>query len=120
MKKLELLIIGMGRASRQLSPFLVSKPWFHLAGVVDIDPEAQANACSYFNRESVPWYSDLDKTLGELSVDAVIINTHAWLHYEHAQKCLDAGLHVVVAKPFTHSYESASELVKLASDKSLT
>ena len=119
MKKINLLIIGMGRASRQLSEYLVSKPWFHLAGVVDIDPEAQANACTYFKREDVPWYPDLDKALGETSADAVIINTHAWLHYEHAQKCLDAGLHVIVAKPFTHSFESALKLVDKAAKKSL-
>ena len=119
MKKIHILLVGMGRASRQMSPYLTSKPWFSLAGVVDVDPHAVENAKRYFNREEIPFFPDLETALAEVSADAAIINTHAWLHFEHAEKCLNAGLDVIAAKPFTHSFDSASALVELAAGRSL-
>ena len=38
------------------------------------------------------------------------------LHYEVAKDCLDAGLHVLLVKPFTPTYEEGRKLVDL-SDK---
>jgi len=61
----------------------------------------------------------LDELLELDSVELVIITTPNNLHYEHAKKCLEAGKHVIVEKPFTVRFDEADELRKLAESKDL-
>ena len=49
----------------------------------------------------------------------VAIATPVRFHYPIAKEFLSKGKHVYVEKPFTHSYESALELVKLAEEKNV-
>ena len=47
-------------------------------------------------------------------VDACIVSSPAYLHYEHARAALEAGCHVLLEKPMTISSSDAWELVELA------
>ncbi len=52
--------------------------------------------------------------------DLAVITTPNFLHFEQAKKCLLAGKHVLLEKPFTLTLKDANELYNLAVKKKLT
>ena len=50
-------------------------------------------------------------------LDALVIATPVFTHYELAKKTLENGKHVLVEKPMTHSVETSLSLIKLAKNK---
>ena len=63
--------------------------------------------------EIVPTKS-LEEALRDDEIQLVIVNTPDDTHYEFAKKCLEAGKHIVVEKPFTQTVEQAEELIRIA------
>jgi predicted dehydrogenase len=61
--------------------------------------------------------TDYKKLLQMPDLDAVAIATPVKTHHPIVKEFLSHGKHVFVEKPFTHSYETALELVKLAEEK---
>jgi len=47
-------------------------------------------------------------------LDAIVIATPVFAHYELAKKTLESGKHVLVEKPMTHSVETGLSLIKTA------
>jgi predicted dehydrogenase len=66
---------------------------------------------------SVKILSDYKELLKMPDLDAVAIATPVKTHHPIAKEFLEQGKHVLVEKPFTHSFESGLELVKLAEEK---
>lgn len=85
-----------------------------LAAVVDPDTERAASLAG----DSVLVAADLDDVLGVIDLAVVAVPTVA--HAEIAQRCLDAGVHVLVEKPIASSVEAAEQLVRSARDAGLT
>lgn len=54
------------------------------------------------------------------SIDAVVIATPVFSHYDLAKKTLLSGRHVLIEKPMTASSKEASELIEIAATKGLT
>jgi predicted dehydrogenase len=52
-------------------------------------------------------------------VEAIVIATPTFSHYELAKRALQAGKHVLVEKPLTATTEQAEELIQLATSKGL-
>ncbi|MGA2317732.1 MAG: Gfo/Idh/MocA family oxidoreductase [Thermodesulfobacteriota bacterium] len=65
---------------------------------------------------SVKVLSDYKELLQMADLDGVAIATPVKTHHPIAKEFLDQGKHVFIEKPLTHSYETASELVKLAEE----
>ena len=65
---------------------------------------------------SVRVLTDYKEILGMPDLDAVAIATPVKTHYPIAKDFLSKGKHVFIEKPFTHSYETAWELVELAEE----
>lgn len=59
------------------------------------------------------------RELLEQDLDAVVVSTPHYLHYEHARAALEKGLHVLVEKPMTLDKDQAWDLVRLARENSL-
>jgi scyllo-inositol 2-dehydrogenase (NADP+) len=59
-------------------------------------------------------YDTIDELIENNSIDLVIINTPNYTHYEYAKKCLMAGKHILVEKPFTATVAQAATLFDLA------
>ncbi len=70
-------------------------------------------------RPQLSIFGDYDRALEECDCDAVVLLTPAHLHHEHVRLALQAGRHVLVEKPFTHSHREAVALVQLAKQKRL-
>lgn len=68
---------------------------------------------------SVEVFTDYKDFLERSDLDAVAIATPVKTHHPIAKDFLLHGKHVLVEKPFTHSYETALELIKLAEEKKL-
>ncbi|MES2796382.1 MAG: Gfo/Idh/MocA family oxidoreductase [Bacteroidota bacterium] len=85
--------------------------------VCDSRPERLAIAQkNYPALQVTTHFSDL---LNDVEIDAIIIATPVFLHYELTKKALLAGKHVLVEKPLTASLSEANELVELAESKNL-
>lgn len=61
-------------------------------------------------------YNTIDELIADKSLDLIIINTPNYTHYEYAKKCLLAGKHILVEKPFTATVAQAKELFALAKE----
>lgn len=57
---------------------------------------------------------DYDRMLSECELDGMIVTSPHHLHFEHAKRALEAGLHVLVEKPMTTTAENARALVATA------
>lgn len=58
-------------------------------------------------------FENVDDLLDEMQLDGAIITSPHGLHYAHARKALEAGLHVLVEKPMATSAADARALVAL-------
>jgi predicted dehydrogenase len=59
--------------------------------------------------------TDFGDLIADQELDAVLIATPVYTHYEFAQRSLGAGKHTYVEKPLASSSEQADELLRLAS-----
>jgi predicted dehydrogenase len=53
------------------------------------------------------------------AIDFAVVVTSNEAHYPNVKACLEAGIHVMCDKPFTHTSEQAGELIELAKDNEL-
>lgn len=90
-------------------PFIDLHPGFNLYAVF----ERSKNLA----REIYPnikTFRSLEEMLKDKAIDLVVVNTPNITHYEYAKKCIQAGKHVIVEKPFTVTSTEAEELIDLA------
>ncbi|TVQ65045.1 MAG: oxidoreductase [Balneolaceae bacterium] len=59
---------------------------------------------------------NLDDILCNPEIDFVIVGTPNHLHFEQAERCLRAGKHVMVEKPFTITTDEADRLIEIAEE----
>lgn len=118
--ELKCLTVGTGNVSKRMGQILAEKSWYKAAGIVDINEEALQAAREYYAVEDDQVYTDLDRALDESDANVVIVNTPAELHYRQSKAALEAGKHVLVAKPFATEFSQAEELVALAAQKGVT
>lgn len=114
------LVVGLGAVSRQMLPALRAQPWFRLAGVVDLRPEALDVAAHEFGVPDQALFTDLGMALQEAAADAVLVNTPSELHYAHCRAALEQRKHVLVAPPITSSLQEAVALVTMARRQGVT
>ena len=59
-------------------------------------------------------YTDLEEMIANANCDAVHVLTPPQSHYTVAKRCLEAGLHVFLEKPFALQSEECAHLTRLA------
>jgi predicted dehydrogenase len=64
--------------------------------------------------------SDFGELLSDPRLDAVVVATPVFTHFEFARRALEAGKHVLVEKPFTATAREAEKLIALAEARGLT
>ena len=118
--EIKILIVGMGAISRQMLGVLKTKPWFRCAGVVDVSDAGLAAGRELAGLADSALFKDLGRALAEIEPDAVLVNTPSELHFAQTKQCLEAGCHVLVAKPVTNDFAQAVELAELARGRGVT
>lgn len=90
------------------------------AGVTAIASRSAEKARSMAELLEIPeYYDDYEKILNHPEIDAVYIPLINSLHYPYAKKALEAGMHVILEKPFVLHKSEAEELAVLAQEKHL-
>src|ERR1035437_7693270 len=64
--------------------------------------------------------TNIDDLFSSKEVDAIVIATPVFTHYQLAKKALENGKHVLIEKPMTSTCKEAAELINLAEQKKLT
>jgi predicted dehydrogenase len=102
-------VIGVGYLGRFHAQKYAALPDCRLVALVDPREEALEPLARELNAAA---YRDIRQLPGQ--VDVVSIVTPTPLHYEIADFCLEAGLHVLVEKPITETVEQAQRLIDTA------
>lgn len=104
-------ILGFGLSGRYLqAPFFLANPNFRLKTIVSNNQNPQD---IYMGVQKA---TSLDAVLADPEIDLVSVASPNETHFEYTKRCLQAGKHVLVEKPFTATAEEAAILVKLAKD----
>src|SRR2546423_2830502 len=90
-----------------------------VVGYVDSDPSAFALLANRVPASRDRCFGSLAEAIAATRPDALLVTTTVAGHAPLVRAGLDAGLHVLVEKPFTDTLEKARELVELARAKGL-
>jgi scyllo-inositol 2-dehydrogenase (NADP+) len=96
------------------APFLKVHPGFNFYAVWERSKNLAQEKYS-----GVKTYRKIEDLLSDDAIELVIVNTPSGTHYDYAKKCLQAGKHLIVEKPFTATVEQGEELIQLAKQKNV-
>ncbi len=108
-------VVGAGNWGKNLVRNFAGLEGVALRRIVDLSEKVRISMASQYPQAKVT--AELDDALRDADVEAVVIATDAPLHFELAERVLQAGKHVYVEKPLTLSSEDAARLVELADQK---
>ena len=121
MSALRILQIGLGGWGRDWAWRVIpAVDEVELVGYVDSDPAAAARLETLIPGSAQVFFGSVAEALDATRPDAAVITTTIGGHAPLARAALEAGLHVLVEKPFTETLEAGRELVEVAATKSLT
>ena len=107
-------IIGYGYWGPNLVRNFAATPNTLVHTVADLRPERLALVSKAY--PSIQVTSDIDSLWSNPEIDAVIIATPVFTHFELARKALKAGKHVLLEKPMTDTVVHAEELIALSKE----
>jgi predicted dehydrogenase len=111
-------VVGLGYWGPNLLRVLGDNLDAGVRWICDLDPERLAKYRRSHPEARVT--TRIERVLADPGVDAVIIATPVHTHYDLASRVLEAGKHVFVEKPLTHSSELADELANRAAAQGRT
>ena len=111
---LRLGVVGAGHFGRYHAQKMAALGGARLVAVADVDADRAAAVADPLGTDAV---SDHRALIGH--IDAVSVAVPAAAHYAVVKDFLDAGIHVLVEKPFTETVATAQELTALAEAKGL-
>lgn len=101
-------VVGVGHLGRFHAMKYRDHPQARLVGLFDADPERARQVAAELGTRA---FDDLAALLRE--VRAVTVATPTITHFEVVRQCLEAGVHVLVEKPFTDTVAQADALIAL-------
>ena len=111
---LRLGVVGAGHFGRYHAQKMAALDDARLVAVADVDADRAAAVAEPLGTDAV---TDHRALLGR--IDAVSVAVPAAAHHAVVKDFLDAGIHVLVEKPFTETVATAQELTALAEAKGL-
>jgi predicted dehydrogenase len=115
--ELRIAVIGCGAQGRVLVESILRIPSVRVAAICDIWSYSQTYTANYLKKYGhvVRVYEDYRDLLAkEKGLQAAVVATPDWMHAEHANACLRAGLHVYCEKEMSNSLEKARSMVLAA------
>jgi predicted dehydrogenase len=114
---LNVAVVGLGYWGPNLLRALVEMGGVEVTQVCDLDPERLERVAGRYPATSPT--TSFDDVLGNPDVDAVIIATPVFTHFDLASRSLRAGKHTFVEKPLAPSTSEAEQLIELADSSDL-
>ena len=103
-------VVGFGLGGRAFhAPIIHAVPGLRLAAIVE-----RSGSSAHKIYPDAKIVRDIEELLAIKSISLIAIATPNETHFPFAKRCLEAGRHVVVDKPFTSTLAEARELVELA------
>jgi predicted dehydrogenase len=113
-KRLKIGVIGLGLGKIHVAAYSKHDVVGRLV-VCDTDSGRRAEALSRFDGVAEA-YDDLQAMLAAEDLDAVSVTTPDHMHRPHAEKCLQAGCHVLLTKPIATNLKDARAIVLAAEE----
>jgi predicted dehydrogenase len=110
-------VVGLGYWGPNLVRVLFERTDVDVRWICDRDQERLERICRRY--PSALTTQHLDEILLDASVDAVLLATPVFTHYDLARQCMEAGKHVFVEKPLAPSSGQATQLIDYATDQDL-
>jgi predicted dehydrogenase len=110
----KIIIIGAGSIGRRHATNLTALGTD--VSMFDVNQEFLNTVCSENNWDPI---HDLNFALDQDQYDAAIICTPTNLHIPYAQKAVDAGLHIFIEKPLSHTMNGIENLIAAQKQKGL-
>jgi predicted dehydrogenase len=110
MAKTRIAVAGAGIIGRAHIEVTQKSPTCTLTAIVDPAPASVAVAA----KVGVPLYQSLNELFAKNRPDGVIVATPNKLHLEHALRCIEAGVPMLLEKPITPTVQEAETLLKAA------
>jgi phthalate 4,5-cis-dihydrodiol dehydrogenase len=108
---LRLGVIGLGGATKQIMPSLMSHPHVRITAGADLRPEARARFAADLGAAT---YDSVEALCDSPDVDAVYIATpHQW-HAQHAVAAAERGKHIIVEKPMALTLATCDAMIEAA------
>jgi predicted dehydrogenase/predicted AlkP superfamily phosphohydrolase/phosphomutase len=111
---IRIIHVGTGSRGRHWLEIVRDYPDAVSVAFVDKDPKALNEAGKLVGRTGAPLHTDLSVALREVSADAALIASPSFLHTEHALQCLEAGLTILIEKPFATTLGDAAQVIRKA------
>jgi predicted dehydrogenase len=112
MNQSRIAVAGAGYIGAEHIRAVQGSPTCTLSAVVDPSPAAADVAA----KAGVPLYSSLDELFDKDRPDGVVLATPNRLHVEHALKCMQAGVPMLLEKPIAPTVAEAEALVNKADE----
>jgi len=109
--------IGVGYWGPNLLRNLVANPNCKISKVCDLSEERQEFVQSFY--PSIVVTDKIEEIISDDSLDAVIIATPVFTHFELAVKCLEVGKHILVEKPMATTSKEVEKIKVMADKKGL-
>jgi predicted dehydrogenase len=117
MLMLKVAIVGCGKIADEHARQIRRIRDSELVGLHDAEPLMAKQMHDRF--DGVRYFDDMDRMLLYARPDVVHITTPPQSHYSVAVRCLEAGCHVFVEKPFTMDESEAGRLIRTATNRGL-
>jgi predicted dehydrogenase len=111
---IKIAVVGLGKMGLSHLAIVNTHPAVELAAVCDSSKYVLGVLEKY---TGVATFSDYERMLREVELDAVLIATPSRMHASMVRAALERGLHVFCEKPFTLSVRDGEELVALAQER---
>jgi predicted dehydrogenase len=111
-------VIGYGYWGPNIVRNFFSTAECTVKAVADGRPERLATLAKIF--PTIKGVSTADEIINDTEIDAVVIATPVFSHFELAKAALKKGKHVLIEKPMTSTVAESEELINLADQKGLT
>ena len=115
MKKIRVLVVGVGGMGLSHARAYVANKGFELAGLCSRGIDKRKELKAEF--PGVALFSDYATALQALKPDAVSINTWPDTHAQYARMALEANCHVFIEKPLAETVDEARAIAALAKAK---
>lgn len=109
---LNIAILGTGIGKQIYLPIFLAHPHFNVVSVFSRDNKQARDVAKQFN--IAEYTTDWKSLLANPRIDAVVIATPTYLHYEMCREAILNKKHVFLAAPATLSVAEAEELAALA------
>ncbi|TNF68978.1 MAG: Gfo/Idh/MocA family oxidoreductase [Bacteroidetes bacterium] len=107
-------VLGAGHLGKIHLRLLGESSRYDLIGFHDPDIIQGKSVSQEFG---IPYFDNISALID--AVDVVDIVTPTLSHFDCAKKAIEAGRHVFIEKPVTHTFEEAEELIRLLEEKGL-